>query len=91
MKTTCLFLLTSALLTTACTHDKPDNGNGNGSGDGDGKLSVVDWANDMARAEQPDTIQDKFAIVIDTDDPNAFVDVIQVAKDQAAAAAAAGD
>jgi len=91
MKTTCMFMLAGALLMAACTHDKPGNGNGEGEGEGDGKLSVVDWANEMARAEQPDTIQDKFAIVIDTDDPNAFVDVIEVAKEQAAAAAAAGD
>jgi hypothetical protein len=85
MKITCLFMLAGALLMTACSSDKPDSGNG------DGTLSVVDWAYDMARAEQPDTIQDKFAIVIDTDDPNAFVDVIEVAKEQAAAEAAAGD
>jgi hypothetical protein len=87
MKTTCLFMLASALLMTACTHDKVDP-----DPDPDaGKLSVVEWASDMARAEQPDTIQDKFAIVTDTDDPNAFVDVIAAAKEQAAAAAAAGD
>jgi hypothetical protein len=84
-----MFMLASVLLMTACTHDKPDGGDG--SGNGDGTLSVVDWAYDMARAEQPDTIQDKFAIVIDTDDPNAFANVIEVAKEQAATAAAAGD
>jgi hypothetical protein len=80
MKITRLFILATALLIGACTDD--------GEGD-DGKIAVADWATEMARAEQPHTIQDKFAIVVDTDDPNAFVEVIEIAKEQAAAEAAA--
>lgn len=81
MKITRLFMLASALLLAACADDgdKPD----------DGKISVVDWATEMARREQPDTIQDKFEIVTDTDDPAAFTGVIEIAKEQAAAEAAA--
>lgn len=79
MKTTRLFMIASALLIGAC------------SDDGNKKLSVVEWATEMARASQPDTIQDKFAIVEDTDDPRAFDGVIEIAKEQAAAEAAAGD
>jgi hypothetical protein len=82
MKTTRLFMLASALALSACT----DDSNGNG-----GKVSVVDWATEMARADHPDTIQDKFDIVIDTDEPAAFNGVIEIAKEQAAAIAAAGD
>lgn len=80
MKITALFLLAGALALSACTSD---NGDGN-----DGKLSVVDWATEMATAARPDTIQDKFAIVIDTEDRNAFNGVIELAKQQYAAEAA---
>jgi len=83
MKTTRLFILAGALVLASCTHDVTDPSNG--------KLSVVDWATQLATAEQPDTIQDKFDIVTDTDDPAAFTGVVQIAKDQAAATAAAGD
>jgi len=80
MTITRILMLAGALALGACTHDvKVD----------DGKLSVVDWATEMARATEPDTIQDKFDIVIDTDDPNAFGGVIDIAKEQAAAEAAA--
>lgn len=79
MKITRLFMLGGALLLAACTDD--------GERD-DGKISVVDWATEMARAAQPDTIQDKFEIVVDTEDPTAFNGVIEIAKEQAAAEAA---
>lgn len=71
-----LFMFAGALALAACTHDATP-----------GKLSVVDWATEMARADQPDTIQDKFDIVTDTDEPTAFDGVIEIAKEQAAAAA----
>jgi hypothetical protein len=81
MKITRLFMLAIALLLAACADDgKPDD---------DGKIAVADWATEMARREQPDTIQDKFEIVTDTDDPTAFDAVIEIAKEQAAADAAA--
>jgi hypothetical protein len=93
MKLHTLMMLASALVIAACTDHPKDggDGSGSGSGSGDGTLSVIDWANDMATRSEPDTIQDKFAIVIDTDDAAAFDDVIEVAKQQAAADAAAGD
>ena len=75
MKITML-LLAGALALAACTHDVKVT---------DGKLSVVDWATEMARASEPDTIQDKFDYVVDTDDPNAFAAVIEIAKEQTAA------
>jgi hypothetical protein len=78
-----LCMIVSALLLSACTDDEKKTD--------DGKLSVVDWATDMARYERPDTIQDKFEIVIDTEDPTAFAGVIEIAKEQSAAEAAAGD
>jgi hypothetical protein len=80
MKITRLFMLAGALLLAACTDD--------GGERDDGKISVVDWATEMARASEPDTIQDKFEIVIDTEDPTAFNAVIEIAKEQAAAEAA---
>lgn len=58
---------------------------------GDGRLSVIDWATEMAQAERPDTVQDKLAILDDTDDPNAFNGVIEIAKQRAAAEAAAAE
>jgi hypothetical protein len=91
MKITSLLMIASALVIAACTDHAKGDGGGSGGGSGDGTLSVIDWANDMATRAEPDTIQDKFAIVIDTDDPAAFDDVIEVAKQQAAADAAAGD
>ena len=79
MTITRMLMIAGALALAACTHDvKVD----------DGKLSVVDWATEMARASEPDTIQDKFDIVVDTDDPDAFAGVIEIAKEQAAAEAA---
>jgi hypothetical protein len=81
MKITRLFMLAGALLIAACADDeKPVD---------DGKIAVTDWATEMARSEQPHTIQDKFEIVVDTDDPAAFDGVIEIAKEQAAAEAAA--
>jgi len=74
-----ILMLGTALALAACTHDvKVD----------DGKRSVVDWATEMARASQPDTIQDKFDIIADTDDPEAFGEVIEISKQQTAAEAA---
>jgi len=89
MKTTVLFMLASAFAVAACTHDGKDS-EPEPEPDPDA-LSVVDWANEMAVATEPDTIQDKFAIVVDTEDLHAFDGVIEVAKQQAAAEAAAGD
>ena len=80
MKTS-LLMLASALAVAGCS-DSPTTPSA------DGKINVVDWATEMARAERPDTIQDKFEIVVDTDDPAAFAGVIDIAKEQAAAAAA---
>lgn len=87
MKTIHLMLFSGMVALAGCT-DGPAKGPG---GEGEGGLSVIDWANDMARASRPDTIQDKFAIVIDTDDRHAFDGVIEVARENAAAEAAAGD
>jgi hypothetical protein len=81
MTITRLFLIASALLIAACTDDAEDPNKG--------KISVVDWATEMARSPEPHTIQDKFAIVYDTDDRAAFEGVIEIAKEQAAAEAAA--
>jgi hypothetical protein len=89
MKTLYLFMFASALAMAACTHD--GNEPGTDPGPGPGTLSVIEWANDMAVATEPDTVKDKLAIVVDTDDPRAFDGVIEIAKAQAAAAAAAGD
>lgn len=87
MKTSSVIMpiaLLGALVMAACTGDHKGDSS-------DGKLSVTEWASDMARASEPDTIQDKFAIVVDTDDVHAFDDVIDVSKQQTAAEAAAGD
>jgi hypothetical protein len=84
MTITRLFMLAGALLLAACTDD-------GGTPTDNGKISIVEWATEMARAERPDTIQDKFAIVEDTTDPNAFAGVIEIAKEQKAAEAAKGD
>jgi hypothetical protein len=89
MKTTVLFMLAGALAVAACTHDGKDPATD--PEPNPDALSVVDWANEMAIATEPDTIQDKFAIVVDTDDLHAFDGVIEIAKQQAAAEAAAGD
>jgi hypothetical protein len=76
-------MLASTLVLAACAHD--------GATTDAGKIAVADWATEMAQADQADTIQDKFEIVVDTIDPAAFDGVIAIAKQQAAAAAAAGD
>lgn len=68
-------LLVVALLLTACTgEDSPDEPE---PGDGDGTTSVQlrDWVEAMISAgddAEPDTVEDKLAIVEDTDDPAAF-------------------
>ena len=83
MRNTHWFMFAISLLIAACASDGNDS---------DTKpLSVVEWATEMAQASQPDTIQDKFDVVVDTDDPSAFDGVIEIAKEQAAAEAAAGD
>lgn len=81
MKTSMMFA--GLVMLAACAHD--------GAGTDSGKIAVADWATEMAQADEPDTIQDKFEIVVDTDDPAAFDGVIAIAKQQAADAAAAGD
>jgi hypothetical protein len=81
MKITSMFAIAGALALTACTHD----GKGN-----DGKISVVEWATEMATASEPDTVQDKFDVVVDTDEPDAFTAVVDIAKQQAAAESADG-
>lgn len=55
---------------------------GSGGAGGDGRIPLVDWVDDLAEnhngdTDQPDTVEDKLAIVIDTDDPAAFDPLLQ--------------
>jgi hypothetical protein len=48
-----------------------------GAGGGDGRVPLVSWVGDLAQnhngaTDQPDTVEDKVPIIIDTDDPAAF-------------------
>jgi len=51
-------------------------------GDEDGRVALVDWVDDLADnhngdSDQPDTVEDKVAIIIDTEDPAAFDPLLQ--------------
>ena len=55
---------------------------GGAVGGGDGRVPLVNWVDDLAenhnvQTDPPDTVEDKVAIIIDTEDPAAFDPLLQ--------------